>query len=271
MVVLITGASSGVGKFTAQAFVKKGHIVYGTSRDPRPENTPEGVRMLALDVREDTSCHQAVAQVLAEQGRIDVLVNNAGMGIAGAVELTSDEEAQAQFATNFFGALNMCRAVMPAMRAQGGGRILFVSSVAACIPIPFQAMYSAGKAALEAVSHAIAMEAKLYGIKTVALEFGDMKTGFTKHRVVTEQSRQDEGGAQIYTKVFQKSLATMERDEQKGPEPIKAARLIVAMATKKHPKPLVVCGFSYKLVAILRRFLPLRLSNWMIGLIYSKG
>ena len=268
MIVLVTGASSGVGKFTAEEFLKKGHIVYGTSRNPK--DLKNGVKMIELDVCDENSCKNAVKHIEEEEGRLDILVNNAGMGVAGAVEMTSDEEAKIQFETNFFGVHRMCRAVLPLMRKNNFGKILNVTSVAASVPLPFQSMYSAGKAAVEVISHALAMETKTFNISVTSLEFGDMKTGFTKNRVVTEASLKDAEMDRVYSDTFTKSIQTMEADEQNGPEPIKAAKIIVKTAMKKRSKPMIVCGLKYKLVVMLRRGFPMRFTNWIIGVIYAK-
>jgi len=288
MVILITGASSGIGRYTAQKFHKEGHTVYGTSRNPEkkdsnsekkdgsPEkkdnssensgNGPKGnFNMIQLDVCDPESCSKAVSYVMEKEGRIDVLVNNAGIGIAGAVELTSDDEAKSQFETNFFGAVRMCREVLPIMRNQGRGKIINVTSVAAAVPIPFQAMYSACKAALESVSQCLRMETKHYGINVTAIEFGDIKTGFTGSRKITEASQRDE----VYKKTFEKSLKTMEHDEQNGPRPFKAADLVYKTALGKNSRPVIVCGFKYKAVAVLRRKLPYRFTEFSIGKIYA--
>lgn len=267
MVVLVTGASSGLGKYTAEEFVKKGHTVYGSSR--KPIDTKNGVHMLQLDVWEDTSCKAAVEHIVEREGRLDILVNNAGMGIAGPLEFTSDSEAKLQFETNFFGVLRMSRAVLPCMRAQKQGKILNVSSVAAAIPIPFQSMYSAGKAAVESISQALHMEVSPYGIQVASIEFGDMKTGFTGSRRITEAAKQDAQTERIYSETFQKSLGIMEQDEQNGPEPDAAAKLIVKMAEKNRIKPVKICGLKYQLIAVLRRVLPIRFTNWLIQKVYT--
>ncbi len=265
MVVFITGATSGLGKYTAREFLKRGHKVYGTGRSVENEEK-DGINFVKLDVCSEESCMAAIAYVIGREGRIDVLVNNAGFGVAGAVEFTSDTEAKAQFETNFFGILNMYRAVLPEMRKEKAGRIINISSVAAAMPIPFQAMYSAGKAAVETVSHAASMELEPYGISFVSIEFGDMKTGFTGNRKTAEKAEDDE---KVYKEVFERSIKRMERDEESGPLPDKAARLIVRAAAKKRSKPLIVCGFKYKIIVMMRRFLPIGLTNKLIKIFYA--
>ena len=278
MIVLITGASSGIGRYTAQKFYDKGHIVYGTSRNPEGgfftggDQNDSGdktgsFKMIPLDICDAESCEKAVSYVIKKEGRIDVLVNNAGMGIAGPVELTSDEEAKAQFEANFFGALRMCKEVLPVMRSQGRGKIINITSAAASVPIPFQAMYSASKAALESLSQCVSMETKHYGISVSSIEFGDMKTGFTKSRKITQAAQNYDN---VYKTVFEDSLKRMEQDEQNGPEPVKAAKMIYKTALKRRSRPVIVCGFKYKAIFMLRRFLPYRFSEYLIGTFYAK-
>jgi len=258
--VLVTGASSGLGKHTAAAFAALGCSVYGTSREAQPDQA--GVKMLELDVRDGAACRAVIAQVVGEAGGIDVLVNNAGFGIAGPLELTSDEDVHAQLETNLFGAIRMTQAVLPLMRVAGAGRIVNVGSVAATMPIPYQAMYAASKAALEVFSQAVGMEVAPFGIKCCCIEFGDMKTGFTARR-----QKVAHGGA--YEVRYAKSVARMEHDEQSAAEPVGAARLVTKLAMAKNPKPMVVCGPDYKALVALRRVLPLRASNAILAKLYG--
>jgi NAD(P)-dependent dehydrogenase (short-subunit alcohol dehydrogenase family) len=188
-VVLVTGASSGIGKACAERLFARGCRVYGTSRqapralaEARMSDLAPMLRMIPLDVTSDASVDAAVGVVVACEGRIDAVVNNAGFGVAGAAELTTIEEAREQFETNFFGTVRVCRAVLPVMRQQGSGRILNVSSIAGRIGIPFQAFYSASKFAIEGFSEALRMEVAPFGVKVVLIEPGDFRTGFTAAR-----------------------------------------------------------------------------------------
>ena len=156
--VLITGASSGIGRATAQLLTERGFTVYGTARRP-DRATPEQFRLLALDVRSDDSVRACVDQVLSQTGRLDVLFNNAGYALTGAAEETSLAEAKAQFETNFFGTVRMVNAVLPGMRKAGAGRIVNIGSLAGLTAIPFSAFYCATKFALEAYSEALVARA----------------------------------------------------------------------------------------------------------------
>jgi len=259
-IILVTGASSGLGYAAAAAFTAAGDRVYGTSRTGRAG--PEGCVMLPLDVDDPASCTACMKRVEEETGRLDVLVNNAGFGIAGPVELTEEAAMKRQFETLFFGAVRMAQLALPLMRAQGGGRIIQISSAAAALPVPFQGFYSAAKAALEVLTYAMGAEVKAFGVRLSCIEFGDMKTGFTADRETSD-------AAPPYGERFQKSVARMAHDEQNGPLPVGAAKLILKVSRKKDPKPLYVCGFTYKAFAIFRRLLPYRLSGWVIGKLYG--
>ena len=201
---------------------------------------------------------------MEREGRIDVLVNNAGFGISGAVEFTATEDARRLFDVNFFGMVRMNRAVIPHMRAQGGGRIVNLSSVAAPIPIPFQAYYSAGKAAVNAYTMALANELRPFGVTVCAVQPGDIKTGFTAAR------EKSVAGDDVYQGRISRSVGRMEHDEQTGMDPAVAGRFIAAVAQKRKVKPLYTIGFSYQVFTFLVRILPSRTLNWLVGLLYAR-
>jgi short-subunit dehydrogenase len=226
-VVLVTGASSGIGKSIAEYLMKNGFKVYGTSR-----NVPDGngkliategegfIKLVQLDVCNEASIIKAVNYVTSQEGRIDILINNAGYGIAGSVEDTDPSEAFGQFDTNFFGVHRMCRNVIPVMRSQKQGLIINVSSVAGLISIPYQSMYSASKYALEAMTEAMRIELSQFGIKVSLVEPGDTKTGFTGSRQNVKAANQDSA----YHNKFTKSIETMAKSEMNGPDPIIVAK-----------------------------------------------
>ena len=178
-VVIITGGSSGIGLCTAAALRDRGCKVYELSRR---DSEVEGITHLRCDITDEEQIKAAVAQVLDENGRIDILINNAGFGISGAVEFTETSDVQRLFDVNFFGMVRMNRAILPLMREQGHGRIVNLSSVAAPVPIPFQTYYSAGKAAVNSYTMALSNEVKPFGITVAAVMPGDIKTGFTAAR-----------------------------------------------------------------------------------------
>ena len=183
MIVLVTGCSTGFGLLIAQRFVAAGDIVIASMREPsRAPAELDGAHVVALDVVSDASVSSAVKQVLQDHGRIDVLVNNAGVGMNGAIEDTSDSQAKDLFETNFFGALRVTRAVLPAMRSQGSGVIVNISSLAAVVSPPFGGMYAATKYALEAVSESMHFELAPFGVRVHLIEPGGFGTAFSDNR-----------------------------------------------------------------------------------------
>ena len=227
-VAVITGGSSGIGLHAARALRGRGLNVYELSR--RAENAEPGVTHLQADVTDEAQVNAAVAEILRREGRIDILINNAGFGISGAIEFTPAQEARRQFDVNFFGMVNMNHAVLPIMRQQGGGRIVNMSSVAAPIAIPFQAYYSASKAAVRTYSLALASEVRPFGIEVCVIMPGDIATGFTAAR------RKSCDGDDVYHGRIARSVAVMEHDEQTGMSAEYAGQFVARRATQKRAK-----------------------------------
>ena len=251
-VVIITGGSSGIGLCTAAALRDRGCKVYELSRR---DSEVEGITHLRCDITDEKQIKTAVAQVLDENGRIDILINNAGFGISGAVEFTETSDVQRLFDVNFFGMVRMKRAILPLMREQGHGRIVNLSSVAAPVPIPFQTYYSAGKAAVNSYTMALSNEVKPFGITVAAVMPGDIKNII---------------GDDIYGGRISRSVAGMEKDEQTGMDPAAAGRFIADVALKNSRKPLYTIGLAYKGAVFLTKILPARWLNGLIGMIYAK-
>ncbi|MCI2082037.1 MAG: SDR family oxidoreductase [Bacteroidales bacterium] len=228
-IILLTGASSGFGKASAEALAERGHIVYGTSRRELPSGK---VRMLKLDVTDRNSCKAAAKQVIDEQGRIDVLINNAGIGIGGAVELATPEEMEKQMGTNFGGCVNMCNAVLPYMRAARCGKIISFSSIAGVMSIPFQGFYSASKYAIEGYSLALNMEVHPFGIKVCVIEPGDFATNFTSSRINSQATLEDKD----YGPYFKRALVEIEKEENNGCKPSMMAKAVCRIVERRNPK-----------------------------------
>ena len=268
-VVLVTGASSGIGRSIAELLKDKGYRVYGTTRKLQSENNSAisgscFIKMLRMDVCSDKSVKGAIAQILEAEGTIDIVVNNAGMGMAGSVEDTSPEEVYRQIDTNFFGAHRVIRRVAPIMRKQGNGLIVNISSVAAQFPIPFQSMYCASKVAIEAMSEALRTELKPFGVKVSIIEPGDTKTGFTDSRAFAGDANENS----VYRDNFKKSIGVMIKDETNGPDPIVVARQVYRLLGKRNPPVRVIVGFQYKVFVFLKRLLPARLVSFIISKMY---
>lgn len=260
-IALVTGGSSGIGLCTADALRDAGCVVYEFSRR---EHTRDGIRHMGVDVTDEAAVGKAVEEIVREAGGIDIVVNCAGYGISGAVEFTELADAKRQFDVNFFGMVNVNRAMIPVMRARGGGRIVNISSVAAVAHIPFQTYYSASKAAIESYTCALANELKPFGISVAAAQPGDIRTGFTDAR------KKSTAGDEIYGGRISRSVAGMERDERQGMRPEYASRFIAKLALKKASKPIRTVGFGYQLLSLLCKLLPCRLRNWIIWLLYAK-
>ena len=249
-VVLITGASSGVGQATAGVLARSGCQVFGTSRNPASAEPISGVEMLPLDVRMDDSVRAGVEAVSRQAGRLDVLINNAGYELAGALEELSSEEARAQFETNFFGVVRMVNAVLPLMRRQKGGQIINVGSLSGLSPIPFLGMYSATKFALEGYTEALRHELKPFKIHVSLTEAGFLKTPMMNNR--------HNGANRIteYDPWRQRALKAIRAAEEDGPGPELVAETLLEIVSSKTPRLRYLIGPQAKSVARLRRFLP---------------
>lgn len=259
-VAIVTGGSSGIGLHTAAQLRDSGCTVYSFSRRPHEQ---EGIRHICVDVTDEKQVTQAVAKVLDEQGRIDILVSCAGFGISGAAEFTDSKASHAQLEVNLFGTDNIVRAVLPQMRKQHQGRIVCISSVAGIVSIPFQLWYSVSKAAINAYILGLQNEVRPFGIRICAILPGDIATGFTDAR------EKSPIGDEIYGGRIAKSVAVMEKDERNGMSAQKAGKFVARYALKKNSKPLVIMGASYQAVGLLVRVLPTRAANWIVGKIYG--
>jgi len=258
-VVLITGCSSGFGLLAALHFARKGDTVYATMRDPAKAGALEAARdkeslpihVVPLDVTDDASVANAVRQVVAEAGRIDVLVNNAGIGIHGPIEDTDVAEVKEIFETNVFGAMRAVNAVAPTMRQQGSGTIVNVSSLAGRVVAPFGGIYSASKYAVEALSEALHYELHPFGIRVVVIEPGGFETRFGDNRRVS--SRFTEGSA--YLDLERRFEASLERLPGRGGpgDPQVVAEAIYNAVQDKEPKLRYLVGQDAEMIGGLRK------------------
>lgn len=257
-ILIISGGSSGIGSATASLFVNKGYKVYELSRHGQ---SSEGITHLDCDVTVPEQCQQAIQQVWQQEGHIDVVVSNAGMGISGAIEFTDIADAHRQMEVNYFGALNLTQAALPYLRQQKQGHIIFVSSVMAVFSLPYQSFYASSKAAVNMLAASLRNEVRSFGIQVSCVMPGDVQTSFTAQR------KKELRGADIYPRL-QQSVAKMEHDEQQGMSPMAVARVIYRHACCKHPVLLSTVGFSYRLLVWLQRFLPATIVNKAIFYIY---
>ena len=262
MIVFITGISSGFGLETARLLAQEGHTVYGTVRrevEPLPK-----VHYLQLDVRDREAVSDAVRQVVEKEGRIDVLVNNAGMGIGGPLEFATEEEIRLQMDTNFMGLVHCVDAVLPYMRRQKSGKIIALSSIGGLMGLPFQGFYSASKFAIEGYCEALRLETKSFGIKVVVLRPGDFATGFTGSR----KKVADQAAIEAYP-IYQTAIEKVEHDENGGLKPTVLARKISRIIKKRNPRHgYVVASLEQKLSVFLKRILPAKWFARILGSYY---
>ena len=263
-VVLITGASSGIGRVCAEYLHGRGYHVYGTSRraampgetDARPVD--DTFRLIRMDVDDDASVQRGIDYILEREGRLDVLVNNAGVGLEGAVEEIAIDEAKAEFETNFFGMLRVCRAALPSMRARGDGLIVNMSSMGGRVGIPFQGMYSATKFAMEGTSEAMRLELAPFGVRVVLLEPGKYLTRFVDNSQHAAESEAKDSPYRPYAE----RMRRLARGQPAAPIeqiPILLERIIESPAPRMRyaPGPL-----RHRAGIVLKGLLPWRLMEW---------
>ena len=238
-VIIITGASSGFGKATAERLAKRGHTVYGICRREMSHPT---IHYMQADIRDKEHIKQIVNTIYEKEKHIDVLINNAGMGIGGSLELATTEEIQVQMGTNFMGCVNMCQEVLG---------------------LPYQGYYSASKFAIEGFSEALSAEVKGFGISVSMVEPGDFSTNFTSSRKNSQATLDDPD----YGPIFKRSLGLIEKEENGGLKPDVLAQRIEKIVDARHPRlRYVVANFEQWLSVALKRFIP---GNWFVDILIS--
>ena len=257
-VALVTGGSSGIGKAASLALAQAGFEVIGTSRHTSQVTPRDGVTFLDLDVTSDESVTTAVKQVIARSGRIDVLVNNAGIGSAGAAEEFSMAQDQRVFDVNFFGLVRMTKAVLPHMCAQGRGRIINISSVAGFAPQPFMASYVASKHAVEGYSESVDHEVREHGVRVLLVEPFNTGTRFDANVVRGDTPLPAyQRARQTFDDILAEGIKT-------GGDPATVAKVILAAATDPKPKLRYAAGSRARRVSTLRRIAPARVFDKQI-------
>jgi NAD(P)-dependent dehydrogenase (short-subunit alcohol dehydrogenase family) len=260
-VVLITGASSGIGQACARHLATRGFRVFGTQRRAPDAASVNGVEMMQMDVDDDASVVAGIQSVVGRAGRIDAVVNNAGNAFMGAVEDTSIDEARAQLETNFFGVLRVCRGVLPIMRGQGGGHVVNISSLAGVIGLPFSGLYSASKFALEGMTESLRHETRRFGVRVVLIEPGDFRSQLATTRRTVHAAATN--GA--YQAAFAKFKAQQEKDEAGAPTPEAVAQLVERILRNPSPRLRYSVGMlGQRIVIPLKRLLPQRVFEWVL-------
>ncbi len=250
-VVLITGVSAGFGKHTATLLAQKGYKVYGTCRSDCDLGPMIGV--LKADVTNAQAVKDCVNSILEKEGRIDILINNAGIHTGGAIEIYPYEDIRLQMETNFMGVVNTIKAVLPVMREQGSGTIINISSIGGLMGLPFMGYYSACKFALEGFSEALRMELRQFNIRVIVINPGDFRTKNT----TTRKNVFATDHIHAYEHQFRKTLAVIEREENNGWQPEILARKIYCILEKKRPADRYIVGsWKQKLAVRVKRLIP---------------
>lgn len=262
-VALITGGSSGIGAATALVLAKAGIKVYAASRRGTIPAEHPLIVPVKLDINDEALTETIVADIVKAEGRLDAVICNAGAGIYGPVENTTDAEAREQFETTYFGSLKTIRACLPVFRKQGRGRIITITSVMAILQLPYQGFYSSAKAALLSLSQSLSLELKGTGIQCCSILPGDVATGFTSARKMIGKADDP-----AYAEGMKKNLAKIEKDELGGMSPDVIAKAILRQLGKKHMAIRVIPRLDYKAVGFLVRILPVKWVLTILSWIY---
>jgi len=257
-VVLITGGSSGIGKAIGEYLQNKGFKVYGTTRTLEKHADFNGFQLLKMDVTNIESIQQAVDTILVKEGRIDVLINNAGIGITGPIEETPHTEIVKVFDTNFHGQIHTIKAVLPQMRKQKAGLIINITSIAGFMGLPYRGIYSATKGAMELITETLRMETKDFGIHITSIAPGDFTTNIAAgryHAPILEDS--------AYRIPYDKTLQLIDKGVNEGEDPVLMAQTVLKVINAKNPK------VRYKVGSFMQKF-SLRLKNVLPDKVYEK-
>ncbi|NBL65102.1 SDR family NAD(P)-dependent oxidoreductase [Flavobacterium sp. NST-5] len=258
-VVLITGGSSGIGKAIGEFLTDKGFKVYGTSRNPERYSDVK-FPLIALDVRNSEQIKNAVATVIEKENRLDVLINNAGVGITGPLEEIPLNEIKNNFETNFFGPIEMMKAVLPQMRLQKSGLVINITSIAGYMGLPYRSVYSASKGALELITEALRMEVKNFGVVITNVAPGDFATNIASGRFHAPLIKDS-----AYAKIYGDMLKTMNDHVDSGSNPLQMAMAIEKIINTKNPKIHYKVGaFMQKFSIVLKRILPDKMYEKML-------
>lgn len=264
-VVLITGASSGLGKATASHLADLGYVVFGTCRNPNQYETPPNYKLISLDLNKPTSIQSAVEELLGEEGRIDVLINNAGSGIIGPMEELEIDALRANFETNCYGPLLLMQKVLPVMRKQKGGFVVSITSIGCAMGLPFRGAYSASKGALSLLTESFRMEVKPFGIKMCTVAPGDFVSDIASRRYYAPQKEQSP-----YEAIYKRNLATIDAHVSSGIQPEVIAHKIARILPQKNPKVHYRVGAPLqKFSVVLKGILPSRLFEKLLLLFFK--
>jgi NAD(P)-dependent dehydrogenase (short-subunit alcohol dehydrogenase family) len=263
MVILITGASTGIGRSTAEYLTSKGHIVYGTIRKPLTENV--SFKTVVMDVSDVGSIQNAVNQIVTNESRLDVVINNAGLGMIAAIEEAPEDMIQKLFDTNVWGLIRVCKAVLPVMRAQNKGLIINISSIAGTMGLPFRGLYSASKSAVEVLTESLSLETKPFGVTVCSVLPGDVRTNINQNRMVGEPSAESP-----YFEIVTAMNKKVNQEVGQAQDPLYIARTIEQILHSPAPKLHYVAGPPLQKLSVwLKRLLPDRIYEQILAKHYG--
>jgi len=254
-VVLVTGGSSGIGKSICLYLHEKGYTVYGTSRNPARYANEVPFKLIALDVLDEKTITPALKTIIDTEGKLDVLINNAGIGMLGSIEDSTADEVKDVFETNVYGILRTCQAVLPHMRERKAGLIINVSSIAGYMGLPYRGIYSATKASVHMITEAMRIELKPYGVKACVVDPGDFATNISENRLVAHAGR----SGSVYAKEINRVEAMINAEVAHSPDPILMGKIIAKIIETNNPDINYVIGKPMQKLSILvRRLVPKR-------------
>lgn len=263
-VALVTGASSGIGKAVAIELKQGGYTVFGASRSVTTGNNEEGIIQIRMDVNSEQSVKAAVDYIINTKGRLDVVVNNAGLGIIGAVESVTDDEVKEIFDTNVFGVLNVCRHTIPFLKKQSKTYIFNITSIAGLMGLPFRGIYSASKYAVEGFSESLSQEVKDFGIKVIIIEPGDFNTNINQTRKIAKNTPEE------YIELENKVLAQVNREVSSAPHPSLIGKKILSIMKKRYPRLRYKVATPFQKFSVLTRdIIPDRWFEYLIMKYYK--
>lgn len=262
-VAVITGASSGIGYAIAKRLNSNEVTCYDISRTAKQHE--EIKKSYACDVNDTKKVDSILQEIFDKEGHIDIFINNAGFGIAGATMFTKGENIYSLVNTNLSAVIALSGKAIKYLKLSGGGNIINISSVGGIIPLPYQSTYSATKAGVEIFSKALANEVKDYNIKVTSILPGDTSTGFTSARIIDNEAQDEKVKSQI-----DKSIKKVEKDERQGKSPDSVAKVVVKVLKRKHPPLRKTVGFLYKCIVFIPRILSCKFVNFIVGKLYCK-
>jgi len=264
-IVLVTGASSGIGQACATRLHQRGYRVFGANRHPRAAAPFATLRM---DVTDEQSVQDGIHMIVQQTNRLDAVINCAGFSCVGAVEDHSLVEAHEQLNTNFYGTFRVCRAALPVMRQQRAGCIVNVGSIGGMVGLPFQGLYSAAQFALTGLTEALRFEARAFGVHVALIRAGDVDTAIALHRRQAQAAQQ----GSVYAEQFHTTLNIMEKDERSGIAPLKVAQVVEKIITARSPRGIYTVGPAFEVFAAYARpLVPNRIFEWALRKYYRLG